>query len=194
MKRQNVLKAVRTEQQKGFAGACKQGFDVGESPYVCFLNSDCLIEDASWLRNMGECLLKLKEKNVRMVSATMNNPCGGDPAQKGERYKHEEDDVIISDESFISLSCFMCHRELFSKVGGFLKEYPYGGYEDEEIAHRLRHFGYKQAVAKKSYVYHKGSVTLREVMRRDPNGAGKIMESNRELCIQDIKSLKKPKS
>ena len=42
---ENVVKAIRCGVQKGFAGACKFGFENTTSPYVCFLNSDCLIED-----------------------------------------------------------------------------------------------------------------------------------------------------
>ena len=191
LRQQNILKTIRTEEQKGFAGACKIGYESGESPYVCFINSDCRIEDANWLRAMGETLLKLKPQGVRMVSAMMSNPVDGDPAQKGERFVYSDEDIVIKDDSFLNLSCFMCHRELFNKVGGFLKEYPIGGYEDEEFAYRLRHYGFKQAVSRKSYVHHEGSVTIREVMRRDPNKANKVIESNRNLCIEDIKNLNK---
>ena len=41
LRQPNVITTVRTEEQKGYGGACKVGYDLGESPYVCFLNSDC---------------------------------------------------------------------------------------------------------------------------------------------------------
>ena len=113
---------IRTEKQLGFAGACRIGYNEGESPYVCFLNSDCNIQTNSWLRNMGESLLKLKSQGVRVIAPTTNNPVGGDPAQFGSKVYSGDDDVIISDDSFLTLPCFMCHRELFFKIGGFLKE------------------------------------------------------------------------
>lgn len=190
MRQPNILKTARNEEQLGFAGAAKVGYELGESPYVCFLNSDCLIEDTAWLRNMGESLLALKSQNVRMVSATMNNPVGGDPAQKGERFNYGYEDVIIADDSFLSLSCFMCHRELFNKIGGFLKEYKYGYYEDEEIAARMKKFGYKQAVAKKSYVHHEGQKTIKSVQRANPEIRTIMEEENRTRCIEDMKKLK----
>ena len=186
----NLLSTIRHDEQKGFAAACKSGFELGQNPYVCFLNSDCRIEDASWLRNLGESILKLKSKDVRMVAPITNNPVHGDPAQKGEKFGVIEDDIIIGDDSFLSLPCFMCHRELFSKVGGFLKEYSYGGCEDEEFAHRLRHYKFKQAVCRNSYVYHEGEVTMNYMMRKNPNEARKNIEENREKCINDIKFLK----
>lgn len=185
-----MVKTIRLEEQKGFAAACKVGFEAGENPYTCFINSDCLIEDFNWLRHMGESLLNLKSKGVRMVSAKMNNPVGGDPAQKGEKIETEQADVIIGDDSYLSLSCFMCHRELFNRIGGFLKEYQYGYFEDEEIAARMRKFGYKQAVARKSYVYHEGQKTIKNVQRIDPNIRKIMEEDNRKRCIEDMKRLK----
>ncbi len=187
----NILKTIRTESQLGYAGACRIGYNEGESPYVCFLNSDCKVQTNSWLRNMGESLLKLKTQDVRVIGPTTNNPVGGDPAQFGTKIYNGDDDVIISDDSFLTLPCFMCHRELFFKIGGFLKEYGFGGYEDEEFAHRLKSYGFKQAVCKSSYVDHIGGVTMTEVMRRDPNGAGLSMDINRQQCIKDMKLLSK---
>lgn len=184
------MKTIRTDEQKGFGGACKIGYEAGESPYVCFVNSDCLIEDAAWLRNMGESLLNLKSQGVRMISPMMNNPVGGDPAQRGEKYIKAEDDIIISDDSFLTLSCFLCHRELFSKIGGFIKEYKFGYYEDEELAARMKKYGYKQAVCRKSYVHHEGQKTIKSVQRANPEIRKIMEEENRQRCIEDMKKLK----
>lgn len=184
------MKTIRNEEQKGYAGACKVGYEAGESPYVCFLNSDCRIEDAGWLRNMGETLLNLKSQGVRMVSPTMNNTVGGDPAQKGERFNHKNEDVIIGEDSFLTLPCFMCHRDLFNRIGGFLKEYKFGFYEDEEIAARLRKYGYKQAVSVKSYIHHEGQKTIKAIQRANPNIRKIMEEDNRQRCIEDMKMLR----
>jgi GT2 family glycosyltransferase len=190
MRQENILKVIRGDSQVGYGGACKVGYEAGESPYVCFLNSDCVIEDPNWLRSMGETLLNLKQSGVRMVAPMTNNSVNGDPAQTGIKFLKEED-VVLSNDSFLTLPCFLCHRELFPRVGGFLKSYPFGCYEDEEFAHRLKHYGYKQAVCRSSYVHHEGSATFKEVTRRDPNGAGIAIESNRDLCIKDMKLLSK---
>jgi GT2 family glycosyltransferase len=189
LRQPNIITTLRTDEQKGYGGACKAGFDLGESPYVCFLNSDCKIEDANWLRSMGETLLDLKLQGVRMVSPVMNNPVHGDPAQKGDKLT-KEDPVIIANDSFLSLPCFLCHRELFKHVGGFLKEYQYGGYEDEEFAARLKKHGFKQAVCRRSYVYHKGESTIRTLWKTNPSTRKIMEEDNRQRCIEDMKSLK----
>lgn len=188
-KRQTVVTVIRNHEQKGYAGSCKVGFDAGESPYVCFLNSDCCIEDSGWLRTMGESLLKLKPQGVRMIAPMTNNPVGGDPAQAGEKFSRSEDDVILADDSHLSLYCFLCHRELFSRVGGFLKEYRYGYYEDEEFAARLRKHGFKQAVCRSSWVHHEGMATILPLWRTNPEARQIMEEHNRDECINDMKLL-----
>jgi GT2 family glycosyltransferase len=189
LSQRNVLTTHRNETQRGFAGACKAGYDLGESPYVCFVNSDCLIKDSGWLRTMGQSLLNLKAQGVRMVSPMTDNPVGGDPAQKGEPFVRDGDDVVLGEDSHLSLYCFMCHRQLFNAVEGFLKEYPYGGYEDQEFAHRMKHYGYKQAVCRSSWVHHEGEVTMKSVMRNNPEVVATV-EQNRNLAIADMRLLK----
>lgn len=191
LKQENRVSTVRNEVQKGYAGACKVGYDIGESPYVCFLNSDCIIQDSNWLKNLGESLLKLKSQNVRVIAPMTNNPVGGDIAQKGDKFSKDANDIIIESNSYLTLPCFMCHRELFSKIGGFLKEYQYGFFEDEEFAARLIKFGYRQAVCRSSFVYHVGQATINNLWRANPQIKVIMEEDNRKKCIEDIISLKK---
>ncbi len=188
-KTESVVFTARNDTQKGFAAACKVGFDMGESPYVCFINSDCVIKDTGWLRGLGESLLKGKEAGVRVVAPMTNNPVSGDPAQKGEPFVREPEDTIIADDSHLSLYCFLCHRELFARIGGFLKPYPYGYYEDEEFAARLRKNGFKQAVCRKSYVEHEGEATVRALWKNNPDLRKIMEEDNRQRCIEDMKCL-----
>lgn len=188
-KRPNIIKTIRSEEQKGYAGACRIGFEATESPYVCFINSDCRIEDSGWLKTMGESLLNLKSHNVRMVCPTTNEPLNGDPAQKGEKDARSLDDIVLSEDSVMSLYCFLCHRQLFQKIGGFLKEYPYGGYEDEEVAFRMKKYGFKQAVCRGSWVYHEGKATFNSILRANPNLRQVIENENRKRCIEDMRKI-----
>ena len=182
-----VVYTIRNEEQKGYVESCKAGFDAGESPYVCFLHSDCLIKDSGWLKSMGESLLKLKSQNVRVVSPMTNNHVNGDDHQKGELFKKDAD-RIIQEDSFLSLYCFMCHRDLFKNIDGFLKPYCFGEFTDQEFANRLKFYGFKQAVCGSSWIHHDGEVTIKEVMRRDPNSYLKeIIEENRKTCIEDMR-------
>jgi GT2 family glycosyltransferase len=183
----NNLHPIRMPEQVGFASALKMGFERTESPFVCLMNSDCVVEDGGWLRALGEALLGLKEQGVRMVSPMTNNPVGGDPAQKGERSDFSHDHVILEDDSHLSMYCVLCHRQLFARCGGFLKEYPFGYYEDEEFAGRMRQHGFKQAVCRNSWVQHDGMSTINPLWRKDPSIRNIMEEENRERCIADMK-------
>lgn len=182
---ESIIKVFRNEKQLGFGGALKRGFDETKQPYVVFLNSDCIVEDVNWLIAMGQSLLKLKKQNVRMVSSLLSN-CNNSKlvAKRDER----KEDVILTD-GFLPLISVMAHRELFHRIGGFVKSYPYGWYEDEELAFRMKKFGFKQAICGKSWIRHHGEATLKELWIKNPD-AIKIMESNYDLCVKDISSLK----
>jgi GT2 family glycosyltransferase len=187
---ENVVKTIRLNQQLGFAGAAKAGFDATDSPYVCVINSDCKIEDVNWLRAMGECILSLRDQGVGMVAPTTNNPVGGHPAQLGDKNVRSKEHVILQKEEFLSMYCFMCHRDLFARCGGFIKQYPYGFYEDEEFAYRMQKNGFKQAVCKDSWVHHDGGLTVKALWRSDPKIQVVMEEDNRNRCIVDMKSLR----
>lgn len=183
------FQAVRTEEQKGFAGAMKAGLDVTKNAYVCFMNSDCLIEDSNWLRAMGETLLSLKSENVRMVAPMTESIVGGDPSQKGNCSSISQD-IIIPSDSHLSWYCVLSHRELFTRCGGFLKEYPLGMYEDEEFAARMLHYGFKQAVCRHAWIGHEGEATIRNLWKSRPETQKIMTEDNRRRCIEDMRRLR----
>ena len=195
----STLQCIRLDEQRGFGGAIRAGFEhseklnverkekgIGDFAYCVFMQSDCLVEDIGWLRSLGETLLDLKPLGVRMVGSRTDNPVSGDERQAGT--KGQEIENVVLDKTHLGMHCFMVHRELFNHVGGFIKEYPFGGYEDEEFAYRLRKYGYKQGIAGKSFVKHVGSATFNEVYRNNPE-AKHFMEKNRLSAIQDVRSL-----
>lgn len=184
----DVLKCVRTPTHLGFGGAMKYGFTQTEQPYVVFVNSDCLVEDVGWLKTMGDSLMNLKAQGVRMVSPRTNNAGNGDPRQECEKAAMSVDDIVL-DETHLSMYCFMCHRELFNRVGGFIKDYPYGWYEDEEFAHRMKKHGFKQAICGKGWIYHEGGCTTKDLWRKSHDIRRIMSVDNRLKCVDDIKAL-----
>lgn len=177
--------AMRTEKQLGFGGALELGFNATHQPWVVFLHSDCVVEDPRWLIEMGRSLIHLKEQGVRMVSARTNNPGEG-----GERLKARRSDIsndVILKEGFLPLFCSMCHRELFSHIGGFIKNYYPARYEDEELAYRMRYFGFLQGICGKSWVKHDGGATMGMLCKDEKIAA--MVDANREQCIKDIQNL-----
>lgn len=199
------LQVVRNSERLGFGGSCFQGFKNTKNPWVCFINSDCVIEDLGWLRAMGESLLSLKGEGVRMVSPLTNNALGHSYQEMTkEAYgalgtEEERADLILdvankddegnSDPEYLSMYCFMCHRELFTRCGGFIRDYPYGWYEDMEFAYRMNKRGFKQAVCRSAWVYHEGEATIKELWRKHPETREIMEEKNFDLCQEHLREL-----
>ena len=182
------VSCIRNERQLGFAGSLQVGFENTSLPWVLFMHSDCLVEDTNFMLEMGQSLIDWKNQKipVKMVCARSNNPGDCDKAKANITEKGEEN-IILENET-LPLYCAMCHRDLFSHIKGFIKNYPYAWYEDEELAHRMRKFGYKQGISTKAWIRHEGSSTIKYLWNKNPD-IKNIMENNRELCIQDIKKL-----
>lgn len=187
LSRVEVLHCSRTPEQLGFGGAMKFGFEQTKNPWVVFMNSDCRVEDVGWLRSVGGTMQRLKDQKVRMVAPRTNSPGAGDPRQQGAKGSFAED--VILEDTHLSMYCFMCHRELFQHVGGFIKSYPYGWYEDEEFAYRMRKYGFRQAISGQGWVFHEGGATVRELWRDHPQTRKIMTEDNRQRCIDDIKAV-----
>lgn len=174
------VRCIRSESQLGFGGALKLGFDSTTNPWVLFMHSDCLVEDPNFMINMGRSLLEWKKEGipVKMVSATSDN--------KNDNVPQCEKDLVLKEGS-LPMFCCMCNRDLFSYVGGFLKPYPFAWYEDEEFAFRMRKSGLLQGVCAKSKIKHYGASTIKYLWSTRPE-TKKVMESNRELCLADMRA------
>jgi len=188
---ENQILPIRSAKRLGFGGALRLGFESTKQPWVCFLNSDCVVENSSWLIEMGRSLLRLKEHNVRMVSARSDNPGEGyDCRLKGLKNDDTEEDIVLNEKDPpLPFYCTMCHRQLFDRIGGFVKSYPYGMYEDEELAYRMRHHKFSQGISAKSWVHHAGGLTFEALLKSDKSAAA-IIEENRNRCIEDMRKLK----
>lgn len=182
----SIVQCIRSEEQLGFAGALQLGYANTQQPWVIFLHSDCVVENPHWMIEMGKTLLDLKSKNVRMVSARNNLKYPGVPTAICGKKSEIVNDYILTDE-FLPLFCVMAHRDLYKKIG-FLKQYPYGTYEDEEFAFRMNHYGYKQAICGKSWVFHEGGSTINALLKDKPE-LREILDMNRDRCIHDMQNL-----
>jgi GT2 family glycosyltransferase len=179
------IQFIRLTEQKGFGGALKARFDATQNPWVLFLHADCQIVQTDWLLHMLQTMQKLKKQGVKLVSAKLNDGGSGafDPAVIGD--KTFTDDVIV--EEPLPLVCTLINRHLFENIRGFVKEYPYGWFEDEELFWRMKLMGFKQAICGKSFVHHEGGATIRSLLL-NPNIKSQ-MEQNQKTYINDIQSF-----
>jgi glycosyltransferase involved in cell wall biosynthesis len=175
---------IRNEKQLGFGGSLYQGFINSDAPWVVFMHSDCLIETPNWMFEMGKSLVNFRDNKskVKMISARTDNPGDGyDIRLKAEKTEASEDVIA---EGTLPLYCVMCHRELFERIGGFIKKYPYAFYEDEELTFRMKKYGYTQAICGNSWVKHEGGATITPLLKNKK--IRNIIETNRELCMKDM--------
>lgn len=186
MKKLTYINCIRTKEHLGFGNAINFGVQQTKQPYVCVIHSDCLIQTPNWLEALGESLLNLKDQKVRLVSAKSNNPVSDIKELLSESPMISKD--IVATE-FLSLFCFMFHRELFNRIGSGIKPYPYGLYEDEELFHRMNKFNFKQGISGSSWVYHKGGATIQALWQENLKSKKIMLEDNRSRCLADIKKL-----
>ena len=179
---------IRSNKHLGFGAALKLGFDATNSPWVMIMHSDCLVEDSNFMIHMGQSLLnwRLEGVPVKMVSARSDNPgeCSLASAKFGEK---GEKDIVLQNET-LPRFCAMCHRDLFSYIGGFIKPYPYAWYEDEELTHRMKKRGLLQGISSKAWIKHHGGCTVKYLWEKNKK-IKDVMEENRKLCLADIKRM-----
>lgn len=181
---------TRLEKQSGFGAAVNAGLALLPEAikWIVVLHSDVQITHTRWLQYMGETMQTHKHLGVKMVGSRSDNP-GPDahPSLTAPGLEPVGEDVILEDDP-LPLYCVLFHRELFRHIGGGLKEYPYVGYEDEELGYRMRHYGFRQAVCGKSWVGHAGGATIDPLCQRNPKLRRQVT-ANRDLCVKDIRTL-----
>lgn len=177
---------IRTDRQVGFAGAVNHALKFAKNPWIpwiCVMHSDVMPKNFSWLSNLGSCMQKLKNKNVKMVSPVTNNSIYNRDVLE---VKHEQDfkEDVILEKGFLPMYTFLCHRDLFKKIG-LLKEYPLMGCEAEEFAIRMKKNGYLQAACGSSFVHHEGKSTYKNIIKNDKNL--EILRNNRQNFMEEHK-------
>lgn len=186
IKNKQKIKGVQLKPSGGFGAALQAGFLESKAPYVVFMHSDVWVEDVYWLLNLQRSLATSKYSGVKLVTSRTNNP--GTSASYDERMFGQKGDLAedVVSTSPTPLICAICHRELFSRIGGFIKNYPFAWYEDEELFWRMKYYGFKQGIAHNSWVNHAGGLTIKEALRTEPR-VKKLMENNRNLCLDDLR-------
>lgn len=185
MRQAPQTKCIRLNKQVGFGAALYEGFNKTTQPFVCILHSDCEIVSYNWLEDMGNTLFKLHDSNVRLVSARTDNSLSDIPELEGERGT-PADDIIV--DRALPLYAALFERNLFNQIGGFIKPYPFAGFENEELYWRMSKYGFKQAISGRSWVRHQGEGTIGPLVKKRPEILT-IMNENRNRCLKDVKTL-----
>jgi GT2 family glycosyltransferase len=177
-------------ENSGFGAAVNAGVEAlaTEIKWLVVMHSDVVVTSHHWLTYLGETMQATKHQGVKMVGARADNP-GPDvhPSLRSPSMEPFGETTVLEDDS-LPLYCTLFHRDLFRHLGGGLKEYPYHGFEEDELGYRVRHYGFRQAVCGRAWVRHEGGGTVRAITANNTK-IQKAIALNRELCIADIKAL-----
>jgi GT2 family glycosyltransferase len=155
---------VFKDQNVGFGAASNEGAKRGSGDYLCFLNSDALVQPG-WLAPLLDVLendpsagaaipMLLNTDGTIQEAGSVIDSDGwalalgaGEPSDRMEyRFRREVD--------FGSAACLLISRFAFDQVGGFDPEYGIGYYEDVDLCFKLRAHGLRTIYEPQSKVVH----------------------------------------
>ncbi len=155
----NVL-LIENKDNLGYIKAVNIGISSSESEFIVVLNNDTLVTDG-WL---GE-LVEILKSNT---SIALLNPASNNLGVKPGPDESINDLAIRLKESkgeWIELNsavgfCMVFKRNLTKLIGLFDEVYGMGNFEDTDYSRRVQSYGFKCAMAKGSYVWHKQNTSF----------------------------------
>ena len=161
------VKVVRNEENRGFAVACNQGAAASTAEIVVFLNSDT-VPVGRWLDQL---LAPFSDLRVSATGARSNFVSGPQLVTEArystirelkgfEKSWRRDNDGRTDEAQRLVGFCIAVRRDAFDAVGGFDEAYREGGYEDDDLCHRLVAAGGKLLIAHGSYVHHVGHASF----------------------------------
>lgn len=161
------LLLVRNNKNIGFVRAVNQGMKLADAEYICVMNNDT-IAAKGWLSELMLVMEARPEIGLLNPSSNTSNqsPEEGESIEayaKGlDRFKGE-----IQELSVCRGFCMVIRKGVIERVGTFDEVYDLGYFEETDYSKKAALNGFRIARAKASYVYHKGSVSFKEVRGSD---------------------------
>jgi len=159
-----IIKFIQNKEPKGYAGALNDGAKIATGEYLCFMNNDT-VATPGW---MDEMLKAFEDKSVGLVSPTF---WGTGDRQSVDWNMGNQFDYVSDPLSLIGV-CYVIPREVMDVVGewdetSFKSEGVQHGGEDLDMTIRIQNAGYQMVIARKSFIYHYGGASTRELFDND---------------------------
>lgn len=183
-KRDDRIKVILNQENKGFAGGNNQGAAASTGDYLVFLNNDTIVT-RGWLHGLLRALKR--EESAGMVGPVTN--AIGNEAKVNTTYtriseinqfaairamEHRGKAFQIAN---LALYCAMIRKDLFDQLGGLDEGYAVGMFEDDDLAMKLKAQGYKLYCAEDVFIHHYHQASFR-ILSSDENQ--RIFHQNRE--------------
>lgn len=164
----------------GFGSTCNYGALLTSSPYILFLNSDCLVSP----RTIKKLLNAFQENSsIGLACPPCNNAANiSIPLPVGASFIEVDNTVeslcLKPSEMYPEICtivghCLMVSRECFNAADGFDLAWGLGYGEESDLHLRARAQGYRGVLVSNTYVYHFGGGTFRSEATR-----GELQEKN----------------
>lgn len=173
---ENVVTAIRNEENRGFVDACNQGAAIARGKYLVFLNNDTEVLPG-WLHHLVETIeanpangavgsmFLYPDNSIQEAGAIVwsngeahHYGWGGSPDDRRFNFAREVD--------YCSAASLLIRKDLFRELGGFDRRYSPAYYEDIDLCFGVRSLGHKVIYQPMSRVVHyEGATAGRDVAK-----------------------------
>lgn len=154
----------------GFAGAVNQGLMMAKGDMIMILNDDTVVT-TNWLTNLIHCLNS--DHAVGIVGPVTNYISGEQQIDTrfdsinamqefACSYNHSDPGRWVPTGRLTGF-CMLMRRETFHRLGYFDEGYEMGNCEDDDYNLRARLLGLNLVIAKDTFIYHYGSVSMKSL-------------------------------
>jgi GT2 family glycosyltransferase/glycosyltransferase involved in cell wall biosynthesis len=194
--RQPQITVARNAQNLGFIGTTRHGAQLGQAPYILFLNSDTEAVEAGWLEKLlptdeqiavvGAKLLyppdvpDMRAGMIQHAGVARNpdlipyHPFLGWPAQSPETNLRREVNAVTG-------ACLLVRRKVWNEIGGWDDRFGRGVYEDVDLCWQVRRHGYRVLYQPEVILYHRESASI------DADGSHNLHAHSKENVEKLIK-------
>ncbi|MCO6419945.1 glycosyltransferase family 2 protein, partial [Siccirubricoccus sp. KC 17139] len=163
------LRLLLLPQNLGYAPANNAGLAIARGKYICFLNSDVMPQDGTWLDRLtgrleedpalgvAGALLLFEDGTVQHSGIEFarlpqlgNFPFALHPGKGRMRGPSRG----LHREEAVTGACMVLRRDLAQQLGGFDQDYVVGDFEDTDLCFRIRDLGYHCAVDDDAVLWH----------------------------------------
>ena len=171
------IKIIRSEKNLGFGAGVNLGMRNVEKTIVVIMHGDSCLVDRKSLSNLYKDFISMRHDNVAMMTAITNNPQVNENILQRKNVVDEPPKLIIN--NFVPMYCCIIELAAWHSTQG-IPEFPLAWFEDEAFCYKLTKLGYKIAISYKSFVEHKGSLTIKSLISKNVKNL-EIMKSNIDL-------------
>jgi len=178
------VKIISFPTNRGTVEACNAGLRIASGEALLLLNNDT-VATKDWLKNMLRCLYS--DERIGIVGPKTNYASGRQRIKEAftsiadmeSRYNRVNPAKWQEVKRIVGL-CFLFKRELLEKVGYLDEQFSPGHYEDDDYCYRARQAGYKLMIAGDVFLYHKGSVSFKQMYKHELK---ELVQANKQKFI-----------